>query len=67
MIVVHVLAYMISCFTLEWICVLFVLLFLNIDAISKVNKDYHNFETRRQRRCFHSTTVIHWPVNTTSA
>jgi len=32
-----------------------------------VNKDYHNFQTRTRRRCFHSTTVVHWPVNTTSA
>jgi len=35
------------------------LFFLNTDAISKDNKDYHNFQRCRRRRCFHSTTVIH--------
>jgi len=33
-----------------------VLLFLNSNAISKVKKDYHNFQ--RHRHCFHSTTVL---------
>jgi len=32
-------------------------LFFNTDAISKVNKDYHNFQTLTRRR-FHSTTVL---------
>jgi len=50
--VVLVLAYLTSCFSLDLrsLCVVLVF-FKNIDAISKVNKDCHKFQTRRHRRC----------------